>query len=172
MNAAIAITAGEPAGIGADLIVQLAQHPLKHSLVVIGDRDLLQQRARLLGVPIALVDYADHHNCPSALPILHVPLDTTCTAGKLDGANMQYVLKTLEIAGHGCLTKQFSAVVTTPVNKQIINAQGLQFTGQTEFFARLCDQQHAVMLLTTPGLRVALVTTHLPLAQVPAAITC
>jgi len=152
---------GEPASIGPDIIVKLAQKLPAHPLMIIGDRDLLQERAKQMQLPFNHDSFQFHH----------IPLNKPCTAGKLDVANANYVLKTLEIAAFACLDKQYDAVVTCPVNKQIINDAGVNFSGQTEFFAKLCHSNLPVMMLTTPGLHVALVTTHLPLTEVPAAIT-
>lgn len=172
---AIALTAGEPAGIGPDLCLLLAMQPCKHQRVVIADPDLLNERARLLGLDIELSHYD-----PAAIPapqaagqlsVMPVKLAAPCQPGILDAANAHYVLETLRLAGHGCETKHFAAVVTAPVHKGIINDAGIPFSGHTEFFAELTGTPLVVMMLACPGLRVALVTTHLPLRAVADAIT-
>ncbi len=171
----IAVTAGEPAGIGPDLIAMLAQEAHPAELVVVGDPELLQARAARLGLPLRLRDYAaDAAAQPAAageLTVLPVRLAAPCAPGVLDIVNAPYVLETLRIAGQGCLEHAFAAVVTAPVQKSIINQAGVPFSGHTEFFADLCGRDFPVMLLCTDELRVALVTTHLPLADVPRHIT-
>ena len=172
---AIAITSGEPAGIGPDLCLMLAAHPCAHQRVVIGDRRLLEQRARQLRLNIVLTDY-DPAQAPRAqaageLSVLSVPLATACRPGVLDKANGAYVLETLRLAGEGCLDQRFAAVVTAPVHKGVINDAGVAFSGHTEYFAELTGTEQVVMMLACPGLRVALATTHLPLRAVADAIT-
>lgn len=171
----IAITPGEPAGIGPDLLIQLAQQQHNEQLVAIADPDLLRQRAQLLGLPLQLesldLNVAACPNSPSQLSIVPVPLAAPCQAGVLNTDNAQYVLNTLATATDGCLNKDFAAMVTAPVNKAVINDAGIPFSGHTEYLAERTATDQVVMLLATEGLKVALVTTHLPLAQVPAAIT-
>lgn len=171
----IAITPGEPAGIGPDLVLQIAQQNFAAELVVIANHELLLQRAKLLNLPITLHDFVPSApvkiHQPQHLTIIDVPLKNTVTPGHLDKANADYVLKTLQIAGEGCLQKTFVAVVTGPVHKAIINDAGIKFSGHTEFFAELAGVKEVVMMLMAKRLRVALVTTHLPLAAVAKAIT-
>lgn len=171
----IALTPGEPAGIGPDLAVRLAQQDWPVELVVIADEQVLLQRAQLLGLPLKLKPYQ-----PSAQAQAQAAGTLTCCAmttavpsqaQRLNPLNATYVLATLERAGRGCMTGEFAAVVTGPVHKGIINQAGIPFSGHTEFFAELSNTPLVVMMLATEGLRVALVTTHLPLAQVAAAIT-
>lgn len=171
----IAITPGEPAGIGADLLIQLVQQPQTQQLVAIADPELLQQRARQLDLPLTLVPH-DPSLQPTVTPVAHlsiVPesLPGTVTAGQLDPANAAYVLACLRRAVSGCQAGEFAALVTGPVHKGIINDAGLPFTGHTEYLAGLTGTPRVVMLLTAPGLRVALATTHLPLRKVADAIT-
>ena len=170
----IALTPGEPAGIGPDLCVQLAQTGHAVELVAIADPALLQQRAALLGLPLVLESYAPQTppspQRPGVLTVLPVPLAAAARCGQLDPANAPYVLRTLAQAADGCLSGRFAALVTGPVHKGVINDAGLPFTGHTEYLAGLCGGQ-PVMLLAVSGLRVALATTHLPLARVSAAIT-
>lgn len=171
----LAITAGEPAGIGPDLCIQIAQQPSALQRVVIADPQLLSSRARLLGLPLELTPF-DPDALPSAqaagqLSVLPVPLAAPCEPGRLDRRNADYVLNTLRLAGEGCLAGRFAAVVTAPVHKGIINDAGVPFSGHTEFFAELTHTEQVVMMLACPGLRVALATTHLPLRAVADAIT-
>lgn len=169
------ITPGEPAGVGPDLTVQLAQQDWPVELVVCADPDLLQQRAALLGLPLQLRPYE-----PSATPraqeagtltLLPVGLKAPTTPGQLCVANGQYVVETLARACDGCLSGEFAALITGPVHKGVINDAGVPFTGHTEFFAERSHRSRVVMMLATEELRVALATTHLPLSQVSAAIT-
>jgi 4-hydroxythreonine-4-phosphate dehydrogenase len=145
----IAITSGEPAGIGPELCLMLAKERFAARLVAIGDRALLQ------GFP----------------DIEHVPLARARRPGKLDPANSRYVLSVLERAVSGCRSGEYHAMVTAPVQKSVINDAGIPFTGHTEFLAERSGAEHVVMMLVGGGLRVALATTHLPLADVPKAIT-
>ncbi len=166
----IALTVGEPAGVGPELVAQLAAHNDDVERVVIGDRHLIEQRADAIGMPITLRPYLAHSPPSSQLSILHVPLRAPSIAGRLDVANSAYVIETLARAADGALGGEFDAIVTAPVHKGIINDAGIAFTGHTEFFA---DRAHCdvVMMLVAAQLRVALATTHLALAAVPAAIT-
>jgi 4-hydroxythreonine-4-phosphate dehydrogenase len=170
----VAITAGEPAGIGPDLCIMLASHDLPARIVVVADRYLLQARARLLGAPVSCVEF-DARAAPAAarerLVVAHVPLAASVIPGRLDPANSQYVLRTLELAARGCLDGTFDALTTAPVHKGVINDAGFPFTGHTEFLAEHTGAPHVVMMLAGGGLRVALVTTHLPLKDVARHIT-
>ncbi|EGV19845.1 4-hydroxythreonine-4-phosphate dehydrogenase PdxA [Thiocapsa marina] len=170
----IAITPGEPAGVGPDLVVRLAQDPPDTPLVAIADPELLAERAQRLQLPLHIERFAPGDAAPPAqaghLAVLPVALRQPVTPGRLDTANAPYVLETLRIACETCLDGSFEALVTGPVHKGIINDAGLHFTGHTEFLAERCGAE-PVMMLATPGLRVALVTTHLPLRDVAAAIT-
>ena len=184
MNAAVlsgplAITSGEPAGIGPDLCVQLAVAPPDVPFVVIADKNLLQQRAAQLGISLELHDFAtgqinkaqQYAARPNTLPVIHVPLVAECHAGVLNAANSGYVLATLKRAVKGCQTGEFSSMVTAPVHKGIINDAGIPFSGHTEFLAEQTGTERVVMMLVGGGMRVALATTHLALKDVPAAIT-
>lgn len=166
----LAITAGEPAGIGPDLCLQLAHHA--PPLVVIADKSLLQQRARRLGIDIQFHDYTPSRQCVAGkLNVLHIPLAHPAEAGELDPANVSYVLEILRRAVQGCVSGEFSGMVTAPVHKGVINDAGILFTGHTEFLAELTDAPQVVMMLSGGGMRVALATTHLPLREVADAIT-
>jgi 4-hydroxythreonine-4-phosphate dehydrogenase len=165
----LVVTAGEPAGIGPDLCVLLAQSPPPGRLVIIADRDVLAARAAQLGLPF---DPPEHHvglDVPASL--LHMPASVPVRAGQLDPGNAEYVLETLRRAVLGCTSNEFAGLVTGPVHKGIINQAGIPFTGHTEFLAELTATPRVVMLLEGGGMRVALATTHLPLKDVAAAIT-
>lgn len=170
----IALTPGEPAGIGPDLCVQLAQTELPCQIVAIASPELLQQRANALNLPLTLQTYdkdAPVQPVPAGhLTVLPVELTEPCQIGQLNPANSRYVLKTITKAVKGCMNGDFAAMVTGPVHKGVINQAGFPFTGHTEYIADITGGQ-PVMMLATPGLRVALVTNHLPLAEVSAAIT-
>jgi len=166
----IALTPGEPAGVGPDLCVMLAQGPLAAPVVVIADPGLLERRAEQLELPLTLIPFDAAEAEPGSLRILPVPLAAEAQCGRLNPANADYVLDTLRQATEGCLNGNFDALVTGPVHKGIINDAGHTFTGHTEFLAEL-TQAHPVMMLATKGLRVALVTTHLPLSEVSQQIT-
>lgn len=170
----LAITSGEPAGIGPDLCVQLAGVSSGVPFVVIADKKLLQQRAAQLGMDIEIIDYlpgqiSAHHT--GALQVIHVPLAAECFSGVLNPANSEYVLATLRRALRGCQAGEFSGMVTAPVHKGVINDAGIPFTGHTEFLAEQTNTGLVVMMLVGGGMRVALATTHLALKDVPAAIT-
>ena len=169
----IALTSGEPAGIGPDVCLGLAARELDCDLVCLGDREMLTERARVLGLKVELRSYerASHRHVPGTLRVEHRPLPARAVAGRLDARNAPYVLNLLERACTGALGGEFAAIVTAPVHKGIINDAGIPFTGHTEFFAELTRSPRPVMMLATPSLRVALATTHLPLAAVSAAIT-
>ena len=171
----IAITAGEPAGIGPDLVIQLAQQAWPAELVVCADPDLLVSRAKNLGLPLQLRPYQPNQ-APKAqevgtLTIVPFSLAVASECGKLDDQNSAYVIDTLRYAGEKNMNGEFDAVVTGPVHKGIINQAGIPFSGHTEFFANQANCQDVVMMLSAPGLHVALVTTHIPLAYVSKAIT-
>ena len=176
MRPVIAVTSGEPAGIGPELCLLLAGYQGDARPVILGDRGLLAERAALLGLDVELVDF-----CPETvvdrkkLEVLHVPLSVPSQAGKLDAANGRYVLDILDRALAGCVSGEFAAMATAPVHKGVINEAGVPFTGHTEYLAEKTDTPLVVMMLAgdTPRgpLRVALTTTHLPLKDVSAAIT-
>jgi 4-hydroxythreonine-4-phosphate dehydrogenase len=173
-HAPLVITAGEPAGIGPDLCVQLAAESPEIPFVVIADKHLLQQRAAQIGIGLQLRDYSalqESVTQPNTLTVIHVPLVAECHAGVLNAANSEYVLATLRRAVQGCRTGEFSGMVTAPVHKGIINDAGISFTGHTEFLAEQTGTNQVVMMLVGGGIRVALATTHLALKDVPAAIT-
>jgi 4-hydroxythreonine-4-phosphate dehydrogenase len=170
----IAITAGEPAGIGPDLCVLLAQEPHPEKLVVIANTDVLAQRARQLGLPWRSLPPGAHRSAefaPGAMEVIDVPVAAEVIAGELNRANAGYVLRTLEIAADGCMRGRFGAMVTAPVHKGVINDSGIAFTGHTEFLAAYTRTAHVVMLLVGGGLRVALATTHLAVKDIAAQIT-
>lgn len=167
----IALTPGEPAGVGPDLIVRLAQAPQPCELIVYADPQLLESRAHLLGLPLRLRDPNGSPLQGGELAIAPVALRAPATPKKADPRNATYVLETLEQALADTLAGLTSALVTGPVNKAIINAAGIPFSGHTEFLAAKTQTAQVVMMLASKHLRVALATTHLPLRSVPDAIT-
>ncbi|MET0084450.1 MAG: 4-hydroxythreonine-4-phosphate dehydrogenase PdxA [Sedimenticola sp.] len=171
----LALTPGEPAGIGPDLLVQYAQQPREASLVAVCDPELLLQRADRLDLPLSIrqFDPAEPvvHREAGTVSVMPVEMDEPAQPGRLNASNSRYVIRTLELATRGCLDGTFAALVTGPVHKGIINEAGLPFTGHTELLAELTGGGLPVMMLACPELRVALATTHLPLSDVSAAIT-
>lgn len=173
MTTPIAITPGEPAGIGPDLTLQLCAQRAWPA-VVIASRELLRERSAVLGLRVDIVDYdpyATFQPKAGALRLIGVPLSAPVVAGELDVANAGYVISTLEIAVDGCLDGRFRAMVTGPVQKSVIADAGIPFSGHTEFLAERTGTSRAVMMLAAGGLRVALATTHLKLSDVPRNIT-
>jgi len=168
----IALTAGEPAGVGPDLCIALSQRPLPCRLTVLGDRDVLQSRAARLGVAVDLRqdDVVPPHQ-PGRLHVRHVPVAAAVTPGVLDAGNAAHVLALLDAALAGCRNGAYAAMVTAPVHKGVINDAGFAFTGHTEYLAEHSGTPRVVMMLAGGGLRVALATTHLPLREVADAIT-
>jgi len=175
MTLRIGITPGEPAGIGPDLIIQLAQRDWPVELVVCADPDMLLARAAHLGLALTLRPYdADTPAIPQqagTLTIAPFYLASPVVLGQLDESNGRYVVETLTFAGEQAMNGGFAAIVTGPVHKGIINKAGIPFSGHTEFFAHQSNTPYVVMMLATEGLRVALATTHIPLAYVAKAIT-
>jgi 4-hydroxythreonine-4-phosphate dehydrogenase len=170
----IALTPGEPAGIGPDLVVTLAQSAQPHEIVAIADPDLLKARASLLGLPLQLravnLAEAPRPSVAGELAVLPIALGASVTAGTLNVKNAGYILNTLDAAIAGCVAGDFAALVTGPVHKSVINDAGIAFSGHTEYLAEKTATEKVVMMLATQGLRVALATTHLPLKDVAAAI--
>lgn len=169
----LAITPGEPAGIGPDLIIKLAQRQWDVVLTVFADASMLMQRAALLKLPLTLLPFTDNVKVQSAgcLYCVDIPVADKVVAGQLNANNSPYVLETLTQAGQKTLQGEFDAIVTGPVNKAVINQAGVAFSGHTEFFAEQSNTPKVVMMLATEGLRVVLATTHIPLVDVPKAIT-
>ncbi|MCP4331853.1 MAG: 4-hydroxythreonine-4-phosphate dehydrogenase PdxA [Gammaproteobacteria bacterium] len=170
-EARIVITSGEPAGIGPDIIAKIEPAAFEARLVVIGDYDMLRARAEALGTGTTFIRYAENAANSAAIEVIDHPLSQPCTPGQLDSANADYVLAILERACKACLDGEFDAMVTAPVQKEIINRAGTPFSGHTEFLAQICQAPRPVMLLIAEQLRVALITTHLPLRDVADAIT-
>ncbi len=174
-TARIVLTPGEPAGIGPDLCIALAQRAQEVELVAVADPELLTARARQLGLELRLRTWSAHVPARASdageLCVLEVPLQNPVRSGYLDPANASYVLATLRRAVDACLAGDAQALVTGPVHKGVINDAGIPFSGHTEFLAERCGIDQVVMMLTAPGMRVALATTHLPLSAVSAAIT-
>ncbi len=174
-QARIAVTSGEPAGVGPDLCLQLARGPLPCELICLGDRELLAARARQLSLKLNLWDYEPGQpvrpHTPGTLGVVHVPLAVPAEPGKLDPRNAPAVLAMVDRAAQGCLAGEFAAMVTAPVQKSTIIEAGFAFTGHTEYLAQYCGAPLPVMMLASGNMRVALATTHLPLATVAQAIT-
>ena len=168
----LAITSGEPAGIGPDICLTLARQTLPCRCVVLADKQLLAERARQLGYNTPLADYHPNHpSAPGTLEVLHIPLAAPCHTGQLNSANAHYVLSLLDRAYSGICQGEFAGMVTAPLHKGIINDAGIPFSGHTEYLAAISHTEQVVMMLAGNGLRVALATTHLPLRNIPAAIT-
>ena len=168
------VSSGEPAGIGPDLIIGLQQSGKSIShLTVVGDPALLQQRARKLNADVSFIHVSagEQQTKTDAIHVLPVALNQPVVAGELNSANADYVINMLTMAAQACLRGQYDALVTGPIQKSTINEAGIPFIGHTEFFADQCGTGLPVMLLCCPRLRVALVTTHLPLSDVASAIT-
>ncbi|KGF62393.1 4-hydroxythreonine-4-phosphate dehydrogenase PdxA [Pseudomonas lutea] len=171
-----ALTPGEPAGIGPDLCLLLAAQPQPYPLIAITSCDLLTERAAQLGVAVSLLPvtpdaWPDLPAPAGSLYVWDTPTQTSVKAGQLDKANGAFVLETLTRAGRGCMDGHFAGMITAPVHKGVINDSGIAFSGHTEFLAELTHTEQVVMMLATGDLRVALVTTHLPLRDVADAIT-
>ena len=173
--ARIAVTPGEPAGIGPDLVVTLAQEARTSELVVVADPDLLLKRAAQLGQKLKVLDYVPGRSpapgAPGEILVWAHQLAAECKPGRLNKANSPYVLKTIEGAARGCLSGEFAAMLTAPVQKSVIAESGVAFSGHTEYLAEICGAELPVMLLCAGNLRVALLTTHLPLSAVPRHVT-
>jgi len=166
------VTSGEPAGVGPDLCLALAGSSLP--VVVLCDKTVLDARAKQLGLDIVLEEYQEGI-CPSHaadhLTVLSLPCPSSVTPGLLNPINSSYVIDMLSMALDRCRQDEFSALITAPVNKAVINQQGFLFSGHTEFLAQRCGVETVVMMLACPRMKVALVTTHLPLKDVPKMIT-
>jgi 4-hydroxythreonine-4-phosphate dehydrogenase len=164
------LSAGEPAGIGPDLCVLIAQQSFPCALAVVAAPDVLAARALALGVQVEFGPVTEDAHAPGRLAVFPVSCPATPVCGQFNTANAAYVLDALAVGVRACLDGRFDALVTAPVHKGVINDAGFAFTGHTEFIAGITGG-HPVMMLATEGLRVALATTHLPLKEVSAAIT-
>ncbi len=176
MSPPLAVTAGEPAGIGPDLCIALASESGRHDFVVISDAELLRERAADVGTTatiteVAAHDIGAHKREPGELLVVDLPYPQKPVCGQLNKANSQTLLDGLALAVDGCLDGRFAGVVTAPVQKSIINDTGIAFTGHTEFLAERCGSGRPVMMLVAGNLRVALASTHLPLRDVPGYLT-
>lgn len=173
MMGILAVTSGEPAGIGPDVCLDLAERDLPCRTVVLGDIGLLRQRAAILGKKIEIREYmVNAVAVKGVLEVVHIPLRVPCEAGQLNAANSPYVLELLDTAFQGVNSGRFVGMVTAPLHKGIINdAGGTFFSGHTEYLAEKSNIEQVVMMLAGGGLRVALLTTHLPLKDVASALT-
>lgn len=171
----LVVTAGEPAGIGPDLCLELARRNWDAQLFFVADPQLLQARAEALKLQINIesaepgAERIAHK--PGTLSVISKRLAADCVPGRLNPANARYVLECIDTAARGCLAGDFDAMITAPAHKAVINEGGIAFSGHTEFLAELCETSQPVMLLIAGRLRVALVTTHLPLTEVSRNIT-
>ncbi len=166
----IVVTAGEPAGIGPELLVKAAQTTIAASLVAVVDPGLIESAIKHTGLPLRLADDDGAPHEPGTLRIVPVSLAAPVTPGQLDTTNARYVLNTLDLACDGCLQGRFDAMVTGPVQKSVINDAGIAFSGHTEYLAARCGGVHPVMMLAGGALRVTLYSTHLPLRAVADAV--
>lgn len=174
MSQRLVITPGEPAGIGPDLLLALAGSPRRSQWVAVADPDMLAERARMLGLEVDLLVFDPDRrssDAPGTLQVLPVSCAAPVLPGSLDIANAPYVLETLEQAVAGCLAGTFDGLVTGPVHKGVINDAGIAFSGHTEWLCERTGVDRVLMVLMADALRVALVTTHVPLSAVPALIT-
>ena len=165
----VALTAGEPAGIGPDLCAILSREDFPGRIVILGDREVIAARARMRALPFDIPEYRDRDSAPR-FSILPIPVAEEVVAGRLSPANARHVLALLDRAIDGCVRGEFDAMVTAPVQKSVLNDAGIAFTGHTEYLAERTGTPLVVMLLVGGGLRVALATTHLALSAVPGAI--
>ncbi|NOZ11175.1 MAG: 4-hydroxythreonine-4-phosphate dehydrogenase PdxA [Gammaproteobacteria bacterium] len=170
-QATLVLTPGEPAGIGPDLAVLLAQQALDCKLAVVADPGLLKNRAQQLNVNLVLTDWKQQLHTKGELAVVPINLDVPTVCGKLDVANAGYVLKTLERASDGCMNGEFNALVTGPIQKSIINDASIAFTGHTEFLAERTQTPQVVMMLAAGDFRVALATTHIAVSDISRHIT-
>lgn len=170
----IVVTPGDPAGIGPDILLKIVSRNFSMPMIAVANKNFLMQRASQLNLNIECVDYDEKIHSkhqPNRLPIINVDTDILCEAGIPNPAFSNYLIQTLTIAAKGCLSGRFRGLVTGPVNKEIINEGGIFFTGHTEFLKQLTKAKRSVMMLMTDKMKVALLTTHLPLKKVPFAIT-
>ena len=168
----IAITPGEPGGIGPDLVIQAAQHDRSQGWVVVADAKMLQERAQLLDLPLSINEYLESPSSQAGvLTVLNTPLAESVRAGELCVNNAKGTLDALDRAITGCLEGRFAALVTGPMQKSVIMDAGFAFSGHTEHLAERSGVDDVVMMLATGAMRVALATTHLPLHAVPGALT-
>ncbi len=170
----LAITPGEPAGIGPDLCIQYARQAHDFQMVLIADPELIRQRAEQLNQPLKLIEFNDSISRASGMGTLYyraVSLAEPAVPGILNVNNADYILKTLDIAIQGCVDNTFDALVTGPIHKGIINQSGIPFPGHTEYLAQQTATGKVVMMLASDAMRVALATTHLPLKDVSDAIS-
>ena len=171
----IALTTGDPAGIGPDITLALAQHTFPTSITVLGDAELLEQRAAQLGLQVTIDQY-NANNPPTKsgnghLSVQHIATTAPVSAGLADKRHAKYILEQIDTAVAGCLDGQFSAMTTAPVSKAVINQSGIPFSGHTEYLAQANGGTPIMMLAMNTGFRVALVTTHIPLRDVADTIT-
>jgi len=167
----LVVTSGEPAGIGPELCLALAASPWAKQIVVVADPEMLAERAHMLDLKVTLCNYEAGSSRNGSLQVLPQPLKNPAVCGTLDPGNARSLLDGIERAVSGCQSGEFSGLVTAPLQKSAINDAGIDFTGHTEFIANLTSTETPVMLIAAKGLRVALVSTHMPLSNVPGYLT-
>ena len=167
----LVVTSGDPAGIGPELCLALAASPWAKQIVVVADPDMLAERAHMLNSRVTLCEYEAGSSRNGSLQVLPQPLANPAVCGTLDPGNARSLLDGIERAVSGCQSGEFSGLVTAPLQKSVINDAGIAFTGHTEFLANLTSTETPVMLIATKGMRVALVSTHMPLSKVPGYLT-
>ena len=169
------LTSGEPAGVGPDVVLKAAMSDWPAALVAVGCQQMLTERAQQLGLHIQFTPYTSGTDvaahCAGTLPFIHLPLAEACQPGQLNTANAGAVVAQLELATELCVSGECHAMVTAPVQKSVLNDAGIPFSGHTEFLASATGNHHPVMMLASKNLKVALMTTHLPLRSVPDAIS-
>jgi len=171
----ILISAGEPAGIGPDIVLQAIQQQFNADIITVGDPNLFAYRAEQLNLDISvkLCSLTDTPSLqePGVLKVLPIDINTKCNSGQLEPKNAKYVLNVLDTAINACMNSQANALVTGPIQKSVLTHEISNFTGHTEYLAEMTQSSLPVMMLATEGLRVALVTTHMPLSEITSHIT-
>lgn len=170
-NIIIAVTSGDPAGVGPDICLDILNMYLPCHVVIIGDKEVLRDRARILGKNFDVKDFNPHNISSTQVSVKHIPVLNKVNVGLLDKENVPYVISILDDALLGIKNNIYSAITTCPINKGIINAYGINFKGHTEFFSLNTNNTEVVMMLVGGGIRVALITTHIPISKVPKLIT-
>ena len=169
------VTSGEPSGIGPDIVLSLAMTTKSEQFVVFGNIDMLKSRAEVLGMNINIVPYKVgselNHTESNSLLVKDFELSETVIPGQLNKENSVYVLEMIKEATLGCLSGQYKGLITAPVHKHIINENGIEFSGHTEYIAELCNSKNPVMTFISDTMKMALATTHVPLTKISRLIT-
>jgi len=167
----IVVTTGEPAGIGPDIAMRAAAKSFAAHIAFVGDREMLAARAEAVGAAVQIADYDGRPHRPGVLAVIHRSCPMPVSPGRLEPDNSQYVVGCIDAAVDACLAGEFDAMTTGPAHKAAINRAGIAFTGHTEWIAARCRADTPVMMLAGGGMRVCLLTTHIPLAEVPRQVT-